>query len=268
MALSELYQPLNPQRQEIRLLRILPSTELKAPVHCSIFTASLRDDPPPIYQALSYVWGDPKLTDEITIQGTEGPTTVGLSLSLAIRYIRHDRNDVVLWADALCINQNDIHERGQQVRMMGLVYHNAKEVVAWLGEEEDDTRLAMELVQSWATFQDIPNPFEEIGGQPFGAAMLEPVRKIVPLALDSRANLALHALADRPYWTRAWVYQELSLAKYVVIQSGRTSNTLESFLKAKIGLNMLSVLSLTGDVPTELVPILEIQTRPMVHMLM
>lgn len=267
MTLSELYQPLDSQRREIRLLRILPSTELKAPVHCCIFTASLTDDPPPIYQALSYAWGDPKLTDEITIQGTEGPTTVGLSLSLAIRYIRHDSNDVVLWADALCINQNDIQERGHQVRMMGFVYNNAKEVIAWLGEEEDDTQIAMELVQRWAKFKEIPDPFKELEGQAFGAAMLGPVQEIVPMALDSRADLALDALADRPYWTRAWLYQELSLAKNVVIQSGRMSNTLECFLKASLGFILLSVLYVTGDVLTESVSFLKIQTRPMVHML-
>lgn len=267
MTLSRLYQPLDSQRQEIRLLRILPSTELEAPVHCSIFTASLRDDPPPTYQALSYVWGDPKLTDEINIEGTEGPTTVGLSLSLAIRYIRHDSHDVVLWADALCINQNDVQERGHQVRMMGSVYTNAKEVFAWLGEEEEDTQIAMELVESWATFHDIPNPFKELEGQAFRAAMLGPIQKYVPMALNSRANLALQALADRPYWKRAWVYQELSLAKNVVIQSGRTSTTLERLLKARLGLNMLSMLCVTGDVPTELASIIRIQARPMVYML-
>ena len=264
---SKIYRPLDPHSQQIRLLQIFPSSELEAPIHCSIFEADLKDDPPPIYRALSYVWGDPELTAEINIEGTEGPTTIGLNLSRAIRYIRHDSDDVVLWADALCINQNDIQERSDQVCKMGSVYSGAKEVIAWLREEDDDTKIAMELVESWATFIDMPNKFEGIGEQPMGAAMLEPVQRLVPLALDSRANSALLALAEKPYWVRAWVYQELSLAKNVVIQSGTVSTTLDCFLKAHEGLQMLYVVSMLGDTPTGFVANADFMTRPWVHML-
>lgn len=263
---SQIYRPLDPQSQQIRLLRIFPSSELEAPIYCSIFEADLKDDPPPIYRALSYAWGDPKLTAEINIEGNEAPTTIGPNLSLAIRYIRHDSDDVVLWADALCINQNDIQERSDQVRMMGSVYDGAKEVIAWLGEEDDDTKIAMELVQSWATFMDMSNSFEGIEHQPMGAAALERIQRLVPMALDSRANSALLALAQKPYWVRAWVYQELSLANNVVIQCGRVSKTLDCFLTAHQGLQMLYVLTMLGHTPTDFVAIGRIMSRRMAHM--
>ncbi|KAM0803710.1 heterokaryon incompatibility protein-domain-containing protein [Usnea florida] len=210
--------------------------------------SDLNDDPPPVYRALSYVWGDPKLTAEISIEGTEGPTTIGLNLSLAIRYVRQDGDDVVLWADALCINQNDVQERSDQVRKMGTVYEGATEVIGWLGEEDDDTKLAMELVESWVTMTDMPNVFE---GLPFGAATVERLQRLVPMAFDSRANSALLVLAKKRYWTRAWVYQELSLAKTVVIQSGRLSKTLDRFLKAAVGLQILFGCSLVADTITK-----------------
>ena len=266
MTPSELYRPLDPQSQQIRLLRLFPSTQLDAPIHCSIFKAGLRDDPPPIYRALSYVWGDPKLTAEINIEGTEGPTTIGLNLSLAIRYIRHDSDDVVLWADALCINQDDSQERSDQVRMMGSVYDGAKEVIAWLGEEDDDTKIAMELVESWATFMDNLNEIEGSVRQPIRAAILEQVQKLVPLALDSRAKSALLTLAKKPYWARAWIYQELSLGKNVVNQSGRVSTTLDCFLQLREAVKMFTVFFL-GDIPTEVVSIREIASTRMLHML-
>ena len=264
---SKVYRPLDPQSRQIRLLRVSPSSELKAPIHCSLFTADLNDDPPPIYRALSYVWGDPKQTAEINIEGTEGPTTIGLNLSLAIRYIRHDGDDVVLWADALCINQNDVQERSDQVRKMGLVYEGATEVIGWLGEEDDDTKIAMELVESWATIIDMSNIFEGLEGQPLGAATLERLQRLVPMAFDSRANSALLVLAKKPYWTRAWVYQELSLAKIVVIQSGRVSKTLDRFLKAENGLKMLFVCSMAAATPTDFEAIGLLMTSPWVHML-
>ena len=237
MTPAGLYRPLDPRSQQIRLLRIFPSSELEAPIHCSIFIVGLTDDPPPIYRALSYCWGDPNLTTEINIEGTEGPTTIELNLSLAIRYIRHDSDDVVLWADALCINQNDIQERSDQLRRIGSVYNGAQEVIAWLGEVDDNTNIAMELVESWATFMDMSNKFGVSVYQPIRAAMLEQVQKLVPMAFDSRANSALLALAGRTYWGRAWVYQELSLAKNVVIQSGRISKTLIAFSKHITGYN-------------------------------
>ena len=60
---------------------------------------------------------------------------------------------------------------------------------------------------------DLSNKFEGPRDWPWEAAMLEPLQMVVPVALDSRANLALLALAEKPYWTRAWIYQELTLAK-------------------------------------------------------
>jgi hypothetical protein len=37
------------------------------------------------------------------------------------------------WIDALCINQEDLAERSEQVQMMGRIYGCAEEVVVWLG---------------------------------------------------------------------------------------------------------------------------------------
>ena len=185
-----------------------------------------------------------------------------LNLSLAIPYIRHDSDDVVLWADALCVNQNDIQERSDQVGRMGSVYNGAKEVMAWLGEEDDSTEIAMELVESWATLMDISEKFEGVEYQPRRAAMLGQIQRLLPMAFDSRANLALLALAEKPYGSRAWIYQELSLAKNAVIQSGRVSKSLDCFLGAFQGLQILYSLSLVDARPTDIVAIGDITTRP------
>ena len=174
----------------------------------------------------------------------------------------------MLWADALCINQNDVQERSDQVRKMGSVYKGAAEVIGWLGEEDEDTKIAIELVESWVTFMDNPNKFEGIEDQPLRAAMVERIQRLVPLALDSRANSALLALAEKPYWVRAWVYQELSLAKNVVIQSGRVSKALDCFHKTYEGLKMLYVCSMLADTPMDFgMATRSLISSPWVHML-
>jgi hypothetical protein len=40
---------------------------------------------------------------------------------------------MLLWADAICINQSDINERNTQVKLMGEIYRTATRVHVWLG---------------------------------------------------------------------------------------------------------------------------------------
>lgn len=43
-----------------------------------------------------------------------------------------------LWADAVCIDQKNMQERGHQVEHMGQIYRNAKKVLVWLWCGEDN----------------------------------------------------------------------------------------------------------------------------------
>ncbi len=52
----------------------------------------------------------------------------------------------VLWVDAICINQQNLHEKAQQVRDMHTVFKTAAEVFVWLGEGDDSSALAMHAI--------------------------------------------------------------------------------------------------------------------------
>lgn len=54
-----LYTPLNPARNEIRVLYLYPAETRSSPIRCSLHQESLDIDPPPEYTALSYTWNDP-----------------------------------------------------------------------------------------------------------------------------------------------------------------------------------------------------------------
>jgi hypothetical protein len=41
---------------------------------------------------------------------------------------------ILLWADAVCINQADILERNHQVALMGAIYFKTQRVIVWLGD--------------------------------------------------------------------------------------------------------------------------------------
>ncbi|PMD19576.1 hypothetical protein NA56DRAFT_575268 [Hyaloscypha hepaticicola] len=109
------YHNLDASRSEIRLLEILGSDIPSSIVKCRQTTVSLPDRPS--FAALSYVWGDPLITENIELDRVTMPVTT---------------KPLRLWADAICINQQDFDERNAQVRLMGSIYSDANIVLSWL----------------------------------------------------------------------------------------------------------------------------------------
>lgn len=61
------------------------------------------------------------------------------------------------WIDAICINQADSVERGRQVNIMANIYHQAKEVVIWLGLPDDSTPLAHKTIHNFESDENQQN---------------------------------------------------------------------------------------------------------------
>ncbi|KAF6523377.1 hypothetical protein HZS61_011876 [Fusarium oxysporum f. sp. conglutinans] len=132
------YQPLNKDQREIRPLEILPNPP-DGKVNCKLHIVLLTPDL--YYTCISYVWSDPNVTEEIIVDGV--PRQVTVTLATALRHVkRHwteierksdpdlDTSKFRLWADALCINQDDLTERLHQVSMMADIYSSAAMVLA------------------------------------------------------------------------------------------------------------------------------------------
>jgi len=135
----------------IRLLHLLPSADPESPLRCHLIETSIPimkgAKPPPVrYHALSYTWGDPVFP--ATLQVVERTDQGGQALSnrVAIRNItenlhsalqslRKPDEELVLWVDAVCINQSDVAERNNQVTNMPKTYSHASSVIVWLGKD-------------------------------------------------------------------------------------------------------------------------------------
>jgi hypothetical protein len=119
----------------IRLIELQPSPDLNAAIKCVLLHTTLsemNDEVTYHYCAPSYVWGiiqDPK---SVVIDGKELRVTA--ILETALRHLRDPRLPRYLWADAICINQNDDEEKAIQVTQMGEVYRAARHTIIWLGE--------------------------------------------------------------------------------------------------------------------------------------
>jgi hypothetical protein len=224
---SQIYQELKAEDFEIRLLTILPSADFSAPISCRIHVTALAQSPPPKYRALSYVWGDPRNTLEISLNGVSLQVTI--NLASALRHIRDKEEEVVLWADAICINQEDLDERSKQVQfVMDEVYKDAEEVLVWLGEESEDSDLAMNFMESWPVGKG-----QKSGDGGDASDTNEDLKLTFESAFDAAAETALLALLQRPFWTRLWVLQEIVLAQKVLIVCGHRRVPFESFVHAQ-----------------------------------
>ncbi|KAF2122504.1 heterokaryon incompatibility protein-domain-containing protein [Lophiotrema nucula] len=92
----------------------------------------------------SYTWDSPG--NEKVIHVDNCKKKVMPSLHNFIRRLRAERAPRALWADAICINQNDTVEKNLQVRQMGDIYRRASCVLAWVGEHENRSK---ELFRGW-----------------------------------------------------------------------------------------------------------------------
>lgn len=199
------YQPLK-QKHDIRLLHLEPG-QFNDDVTCTLHHVNLADKP--VYVALSYVWGDAAVTAPILCNSTKVPVTV--SLANALRQLREPDGSVIVWADALCINQGDIAERSSQVGIMAEIYKNAGQVVVYLGEDTEDTAMAFALLRSVSLLVESELDPERLL-QAFHRGYREGNHPIIPPAHDTHWT-ALVNLYRRDYFARIWVVQEVALSQ-------------------------------------------------------
>lgn len=104
------------------------------------------------FETLSYVWGDPNITETIICDGQLLQVTKNLHDALIqLRAFDGIRAGSPIWIDAICINQKDEVEKTRQVRMMGEIYSKSSLVYIWLGTQFDgaeDSLRGLQLILS------------------------------------------------------------------------------------------------------------------------
>ena len=75
------------------------------------------------------------------------PITSSLNSALQRVIERHRGKPVVIWADAVCINQFDIPEKNAQLKLMRDIYEHAVNTWIDLGEEHDGSQQIPDLLE-------------------------------------------------------------------------------------------------------------------------
>ncbi|CZR69913.1 uncharacterized protein PAC_19813 [Phialocephala subalpina] len=190
------YSSLLPGPDSIRLLHLVPHEDKTAPIQCQLVNYSLQESGGGThqYEALSYVWGDPKETLPISIDKHDLPVTENLHAALS--RLRHRFIVRIIWVDAICINQADRQEKEHQIKSMAKIYGQANRVIVWLGEAADDSDRALEYIRIAAS------------------------KKPTNSSNNETTQQAILALLQRAWFRRIWVLQEVAAARDVLIMSG------------------------------------------------
>lgn len=98
------------------------------------------------YKALSYTWGN--LSNTFYIKLNNQPFLVIANLAIALQYLQKETEIVEFWIDAICINQQDTDEKSMQVQQIKEIYKKAKKIIVWLEPESDDSRYAINAINS------------------------------------------------------------------------------------------------------------------------
>lgn len=133
------YGLLKSAKTGIRLAQILPGTGSRG-ISINLIDSFVSGPNQIPYDALSYTWGDGARTKQIMCNGKRLPVTQ--TLIEALHRFRDPDNIVTLWIDQICVCQERVKERNQQVKLMGQIFKGARKVLVWLGEDYDDSSMS------------------------------------------------------------------------------------------------------------------------------
>lgn len=206
------YRPLS-SNTSFRVLRLAPGEGEDIP-SCSLVEVFLNE--PPSYEALSYVWGKVSRTESVSCEGKR--LLVTESLNKALRALRNPAFPRFLWADGLCINQDDLQERAQQVSVMREIYEKARRGILWLGEESDAIAKAYTFIDK-VTLKlcEYLDELEDV----YDRDVCHQILQKAAAEFDIQARQVLQILFDNAWFHRAWVFQEVVCASQPVIQCGQ-----------------------------------------------
>ena len=207
------------QSTEIRLLRLHSSSGLglAKPLSGSLKTIRLQDDNSSVtteFEALSYFWGNEEADRTLSIDNTL--FSIKPNLESALRELSKGKVERLLWIDAICINQADLNERNEQVRMMSSIYRQAARVVIWIGPRGTGGKVsAAEAIwdfarrqrggansQQLSTFLDNPNNRIETERH---ITFFNDYTEATAVDYSGGHWPALVDFFDRPWWRRVWV---------------------------------------------------------------
>jgi hypothetical protein len=139
------YEPLTSE-SSFRILRLLTAHPGFAPadtIEIELWEADFAR--PPVFEAISYAWGQEEANAIITCNSLPLRVTPNV-LSILTALLQRPDSSRLLWIDSICINQTSVAERNMQVPRMRSIYSQAARVWVWLGEGSFELDIAFDFI--------------------------------------------------------------------------------------------------------------------------
>ncbi|PZC88487.1 Arp, Ankyrin repeat protein, partial [Pyrenophora tritici-repentis] len=217
-----IYKPIDLERPAFRLLQLLGGKGQV--IECMLYQAYLDGADTVPYDALSYTWGGTDKTSTVKVNGKT--LNVTENLHSALQHLRSEGIDRVLWVDAICIDQDNERERGHQVEQMCKIYSQAEEVIVWLGQATEETKILMESLRRLEEYSSMH------GHRHWDLAQWTTFWLLVPQDPGFESRRGLDLLLRRPWFRRVWILQEIANAKKASIWCGTKSVRARTFALA------------------------------------
>lgn len=199
---------------QIRVLRLL-SCDART-VRAEMSRISIPDGP--AYDALSYVWGAFDSPAQKTLEINGKIMRITPNLHQALCSLLQDNSLRQLWVDAVCINQEDLEEKGNQISMMADIYKHASRVRIYLGSALPSLTNYLQFIGQipGSTDESSENMLELEDTEHFQKLpkIEDPQSKSWTLKVFSELGLSKELLLNdyvdfisRPWWSRVWILQ-------------------------------------------------------------
>ncbi|KAF1969115.1 HET-domain-containing protein, partial [Bimuria novae-zelandiae CBS 107.79] len=180
----------------IRVLTLKASLDRKANLRFTFDVGNINDHEDK-HEALSYTLGVPVFSQKLYHENAPGYLKITSNLKDALTKLRQPTPDRMIWVDAVCINQQNNHEKNFQIPMMRDIYKKARGVLTWLVQGN----------------KDVKNDFDRL-------SKLSRATLVNERGAHRRAS---ERVASLDYFSRRWIIQELVLNHEVTLPYGSAS---------------------------------------------
>jgi hypothetical protein len=224
--------PVRPGTGEVRLLHLELAKDRAEPLRCRLEVVSL--EAPPKYATLSYCWGKQRNMVRLEIDGQ--CLFISESVDDALRSVRALKVRKI-WVDQICINQNNLSERNDQILLMKDIYSGSRECFVYLGKGTGKEHV-MELEQLKQYVKAHRGRLGSLGLEGWwkiaNGAFSTIERKRTKTNNEDGVRYrysysyretpwqrCMRDLISQPYFSRSWVIQELRFSRVITCLWGR-----------------------------------------------
>lgn len=203
----------------IRLLLIFPAAHHNDVLETIMFHAELDEVP---FQVLSHTNPDKRRIEWMHCNGR------GLAVSesmyqalLDVRNVAEPDAFSIIWVEAVCIDQDDVHDREKHLRLVRDIFSSSHVTLAHLGGTEEQRERAFETIDKLheaCKYDEFRDRLEEDEIDLSSLSHLSVAD--VDLEIPPENRLEITRLFSHHWFERIWNWQEVGLSKKVCIMYG------------------------------------------------